>query len=151
MRSQCGAGRSDRGHDHSAGIKCAGGLGDDIRPSPGGEHQVGPQVLAPLVVLPTVQQRRSLQDRFCVVEASVVDESTGEGNAGVGRLGDRDREIGTGLDGRREHHAQAVRLAAQAGAVAVEHLHGHQGVVPRRDSAQPGIGHRGVRVGGIVE
>ena len=104
MRSQCGAGRRDRGHDHGVGIEHSGGLSDDIRPSAGGEHQVGPQMLAPLVVLRTVQQRRSLQDRIGIIEASVVDESAGEGDAGVGRLGDRDRQIGTGLDGRREHH-----------------------------------------------
>ena len=141
--------RRHRRHDHRLGRQNACGFGDDVRPSLGGEHQVGAHVLAPLVVLPAVQQGRVVQQGLGFFELLGVDKSACQCNTRMGRLGDGDGQIRTSLDRCGQCDTETIGLPVQARSERVQLLQGRQVIVTGGDSAQPGISHRRIRFSGL--
>ena len=75
--------RGERRQDNRLGRQDPGGLGDHVGPPLRGEHQVGADVLAPVVVLAGVEQFGIVQQGGCPLELAIVDQRTRQGQSGM--------------------------------------------------------------------
>ena len=78
---QGGGACGDRRHDQGVGGQNTRGLGDDVGPPLGREHQVAANVLAPLVILRAVEQRIIVEKILRLLETARVDHGAGQCDA----------------------------------------------------------------------